>query len=93
MSIGEMDRMTDAHIRCSLKNWAANQNPPRSGRGRLLLLANIASTTDHPIGEIFLNPHLNRKAAEDRLPQHANSFSHSLLCVLYLNMSPLRNIV
>lgn len=40
---GEMNEEVDAYISVSLKNWAANQEPPPTGRERLLHQARISS--------------------------------------------------
>ena len=39
-----MNDATDVYIRQSLKNWAAQQQPPENGRARLLLIASASAT-------------------------------------------------
>jgi len=89
-----MEKLTDTHIRQSLKNWAASQKPPENGRGRLLRLAAAASGADYLTYDKTPDRRVPVDAVRNRLPmfQTTGSFYQPLLWVMHLNMTPLKNI-
>jgi len=89
-----MERMTDTHIRQSLKNWASNQHPPSNGRARLLLIASVTATGDQPGAGNGLDARMPVDLVRSRLPmyQASGSFYQPLLWVLHFNMTTVKNV-
>lgn len=93
-----MQDSNDVYIRQALKNWAAKQKPPVSGRGRLLLLA--TSPNDLKIKDRFNQKLLNRYRNGHDIPL-AFSYSPaerkfepiSQTRLWLLHVSPFRNMV
>ncbi len=91
----EMGDSLDANIRNGLKNWAAEQPPPKNGRARLLLVAaRMATAQDLTSTYHDAQGHVNLIAISDRLPhvQAQGSFYQPFLWVLQLHFTPIKNV-
>lgn len=85
----------DVQIQQGLKNWAANKQPPKNGRSRLLLVA-ARLATQQDLTSKYRNSegHIKFEAISDRIPhvQANGSFYQPFLVVLQLNLTPIKNV-
>lgn len=66
---------TDAYLKQALKNWAAEQHPPESGRARLLLIAASPlrePATHDPEQRLFTDLSRSSQAPSDQAMQFYN---------------------
>ena len=93
-----MKDSNDLIIRQALKNWAVQQNPNESGRGRLLLLAK--SQSNQEMQGLFKRKLLNKHPKHQEVPFIATRFTDERMIepinqahLWLLHISPLRNMV